>query len=122
MITKYSSNVAPTYWYSKETSQDLVDLLVQHKAEIQTEIDEVLSGDRKLKEDDFLGPKEREHRKKQKTLQRLMTILNQGGYEEYKRALNEEAAKDYSSFFEELDKNILENRINNHRNEALGGE
>jgi len=58
VIVKYSG--AP--WSTLETANQLVELLGGHLALIQTELDEVTSGSRKLTERDFLGPKERRRR------------------------------------------------------------
>jgi hypothetical protein len=46
-----------------ETSQRIVELLTDHMALVQVERDEVNSGQRKLTENSFLGPKERERRR-----------------------------------------------------------
>jgi len=58
VITKYSD--AP--WNTLETANRLVELLGWHVGLIQTELDEVNSGRRRLLERDFLGPKERRRR------------------------------------------------------------
>ena len=58
LITKYSG----PDWNAKETANRVVDLLIEHRALIQTELNEVNSGARKLTDKDFLGPKERARR------------------------------------------------------------
>ena len=63
LITKYSGNG----WNTQATANRVVELLGEHRALIQTELDEVNSGVRKLTDKDFLGPKEREHRRRLKT-------------------------------------------------------
>lgn len=55
LIEKYGSEE----WNDKQTSQDLVGLFNDHRQLIQTEYDEVSSGERQLKDSDFLGPEER---------------------------------------------------------------
>ena len=54
LITNYSG----PDWNAKETANRVIDLLIQHRALIQTELNEVNSGMRKLTDKDFLGPKE----------------------------------------------------------------
>jgi hypothetical protein len=55
LINKYSS---PS-WNTKATAQRLVELLVEHRGLIQTELNELNSGLRRLEERDFLGAAER---------------------------------------------------------------
>lgn len=55
LIGKYGGSE----WNTKETANRIVELLVEHRALVQTELNEVTSGMRKLGEKDFLGPKER---------------------------------------------------------------
>ncbi len=49
LITKYSG----PDWNAKETANRVVDLLIEHRALIQTELNEVNSGARKLTDKDF---------------------------------------------------------------------
>jgi len=58
LIDKYSS----PEWSSKTTANRVVELVSEHKALIQTELNEVVSGVRKLKDTDFLGPRARARR------------------------------------------------------------
>mmetsp|Transcript_15720 Transcript_15720/g.36204 ORF Transcript_15720/g.36204 Transcript_15720/m.36204 type:complete len:507 (-) Transcript_15720:25-1545(-) len=58
IIDKYSS----PEWNSKVTANRVVELVSEHKSLVQTELDEVNSGVRKLKDTDFLGPRERARR------------------------------------------------------------
>ena len=53
LITKYGANGG---YKNLSTAQYLVQLLKEHRALIQIELSEVLSGARKLKNTDFLGP------------------------------------------------------------------
>ncbi|KAL7535628.1 hypothetical protein ACHAXR_006621 [Thalassiosira sp. AJA248-18] len=59
LITKYSSDD----WSTKATAIRLVEILEEHRASIQVEIDEINSGVRKLIAKDFLGPNERAQRR-----------------------------------------------------------
>lgn len=59
LITKYSSND----WNTLETANRIVDLLTEHRGLVQTELDDLNSGRRKLTAKDFLGPKERKKRR-----------------------------------------------------------
>jgi hypothetical protein len=68
LITKYSSND----WGGKDTASRLVELLTRHQGLVQTELDELNSGRRKLTANDFLGPKERQRR-------RLANLESTGG-------------------------------------------
>lgn len=58
-ITKYGSDE----WNTLPTSNRIVELLSEHRVLIQTELDEVNAGRRKLTDKSFLGPKERERRR-----------------------------------------------------------
>ncbi len=62
LITKYSASP----WNTKITANKLVTLLTGHPTLIQEELDDVLVvvGRRTLSKKDFLGPKERERRRK----------------------------------------------------------
>jgi len=59
LIIKYSG----ADWSVSSHANRLVELLVEDRAEIQTELNEVNSGSRTLLDHDFLGPKERARRK-----------------------------------------------------------
>ena len=67
LIIKYSGSD----WNTKETAQTLVDLLSEHRAEINVELIEVQTGVRKLTNDDFLGPRTRERREQEKQQENL---------------------------------------------------
>ena len=62
LIEKYNG---PS-WSSKATANRLVELLTEHKDLIQIELDDVIAGRRTLTERDFLGPDERERRRRLK--------------------------------------------------------
>ena len=67
LIDKYSS----PEWSSKATANRVVELVSEHRALVQTELDEVNSGVRKLKDTDFLGPRERARRAVTQGIDRL---------------------------------------------------
>ena len=112
LIEKYSSSE----WYSRQTSKDLVDLFIEHRALIQTESDEISSNARILKDSDFLGPKERKRRKLEKLKKELSHKLAGVSSEEMERHLfhtlqsEEEKKKDYSEFYQVVNKKLIENR------------
>lgn len=66
LITKYSG----ASWAESQNAAYLVELLSEHKGLIEVELDEVRAGTRKLKETDFLGPKMRESKRKQASVQK----------------------------------------------------
>ena len=53
LITKYSG----PEWNAKETANRVVNLLTEHRALLYTELNDVISGARKLTDKDFLGLK-----------------------------------------------------------------
>lgn len=65
LITKYGSSP----WSAKSTANRLTELLMEHLALIQMELNDVRSGARTLTERDFLGPKERERRRQLKAME-----------------------------------------------------
>jgi hypothetical protein len=60
LIAKYDG----PEWNTKATANHLVEFLVEHRALVQTELDDANSCVRKLSDKDFLGPKERDARRK----------------------------------------------------------
>jgi len=93
VITKYSG---PT-WNVKSTANRLVELLTEHRALLQIELDDVNSGVRKLTDKDFLGPKERERRRRLK--------LQGDNENEYTTVHKQE---DHSEYFNNLERKLLE--------------
>ena len=89
LIAKYGASP----WSSKTTANKLVSLLSEHRVLIQEELDDVLAGRRVLAEKDFLGPEERERLRK--------LAANKA---------NEEDQKDYSQYFFDMDRKLLEIR------------
>lgn len=59
LITKYGSAA----WNTKPTANRLVEILVEHLALIEAELEEVNTGARRLTKKDFLGPSERTKRR-----------------------------------------------------------
>mmetsp|Transcript_34583 Transcript_34583/g.63589 ORF Transcript_34583/g.63589 Transcript_34583/m.63589 type:complete len:198 (+) Transcript_34583:35-628(+) len=59
LITKYGS----AEWNTKPTANRLVEILVEHLALIEAELEEVNTGARRLTKKDFLGPRERTKRR-----------------------------------------------------------
>ena len=114
LIDKYSS----AEWNWRQTSNDLVVLFQEHRALIQAELNEV--NDRTLRSEDFLGPKERKRRKLQALEKEMLReLLEDGtitpGLEDRRSLdilLNEknENKKDYNSFYNSVNKMLLERR------------
>jgi len=111
LITKYSSSD----WNTKPVANDLVDLLQEHLDLIQVELDEVNSGNRVLTDHDFLGPTERKklkieaiEKKLSNTLVEKADIAAQARRHLMKKA--EEDQKDYSDFFRQVEKKLLDDR------------
>ncbi len=100
LITKY----AGPEWNTKETANRIVDLLVEHQALVQAELNEVNSGVRKLTENDILGPKERASRK-----------LNH--QDAYPGSVHER--RDYSGYFLNLEKEFKDKRVAEMKQRAL---
>mmetsp|Transcript_35051 Transcript_35051/g.73945 ORF Transcript_35051/g.73945 Transcript_35051/m.73945 type:complete len:524 (+) Transcript_35051:2-1573(+) len=87
LIAKYSGNE----WNSNTDANRIVELIVEHRALIQVELNEVNSGLRKLTDRDFLGPKERRRRLK------LKEKDNKPGAQQTKR-------RDSSKYFRKLER------------------
>ena len=94
LIAKYAS----PEWNTKETANRLVELLTEHHALIQAELDEVNSGIRKLTDKDFLGPKERKLRKI-----RAREETPASDSSSSTSTIEKQDDKDYSEYFRELD-------------------
>ncbi|KAL7545561.1 hypothetical protein ACHAWF_008911 [Thalassiosira exigua] len=65
LILKYGD----AYWSSKPTAVRLRQLLMEHRASVQLELNDVNSGARRLSDRDFLGPDERERRRRLKAIE-----------------------------------------------------
>ena len=92
-------------WNAKATANRVVELLVEHRALIQVELNKVTAGARKLTDRDFLGPKERRRR----------LMAKQEADEAEGRALAER--KDWTEYFNELNKAIQERKMKKRRRE-----
>lgn len=104
LITKYDS----PEWNTKATANKIVMLLTEHRALIQTELNEVNTGMRKLKRRDFLGPKERERRR----ILRAQEKAKNGETDEVK---DNEPKQDYSKVFQKMEKDLHEQKIRDMR-------
>ncbi len=119
LIAKYGS------WHSHEPiSEQLVDLLLEHRFIIQNELDELLNSPnlRELKDSDFLGPKERAKRKRARLEKEIaerfagMSMSSSSMEEEKERHLfhvmksEDEKKQNYAEFYREIEKKLLENR------------
>mmetsp|Transcript_23403 Transcript_23403/g.50544 ORF Transcript_23403/g.50544 Transcript_23403/m.50544 type:complete len:330 (+) Transcript_23403:489-1478(+) len=62
LISKYSSDE----WKTKPTAIRLVEILTEHRASVEKELEEIHTGKRKLTIKDFLGPDQRETQRKLK--------------------------------------------------------
>ena len=94
LITKYSASP----WNTKITANKLVTLLTGHRTLIQEELDDVSVGRRALSKKDFLGPKERERRRK--LTSDTSSSTGQEGDDK----------KDFSRYFFDMDQKLLEIR------------
>lgn len=100
LIDKYSS----PEWNTKATANKIVSLVSEHRSLIQIELNEVNSGTRKLKDSDFLGPKEREQRRRMK-LQEEQTNHKAGD-----STVPEGQILDFSNYFRDLEDKILQKK------------
>ena len=100
LISKYSSDE----WQHKESANRIVDLLIEHRSELEFEMDEVRSGERLLTVNDFLGPKERQRRRKSR---------NQGIFQTSK------FKKDYSEMFRHMERLILDVKQRRIKSETI---
>lgn len=100
LISKYSSDK----WQHKESANRIVDLLIEHRSELEFEIDEVRSGERLLTVNDFLGPKERQRRRKSR---------NKGIFQ------TSNMKKDYSEMFRHMERLILDVKQRRTKSEII---
>ena len=98
LITKYSSS----YWSSKDTANRLTELLMEHRAIIQLELNDVLSGARLLTERDFLGPKERQLRRQLQA--------REEGRDEDEAIISVEEKKKHFEYFMTLEEKVKTSR------------
>ena len=101
LVTKYSGSE----WDGNDNADQIVQLIVEHRAKVQTELNEVNSGVRKLTDRDFLGPKERARRRKL-TLQYITA----------------DEQKDHSEYFLALEQKLKEKRLREMKELALRSE
>ena len=101
LVTKYSGSE----WDGNDNADRIVQLIVEHRAKVQTKLNEVNSGVRKLTDRDFLGPKERARRRKL-TLQYITA----------------DEQKDHSEYFLALEQKLKEKRLREMKELALRSE
>lgn len=98
VINKYSG----PDWNTKETANRLVELLTDHRQLVQTERNQVAQGGgRSLREQDFLGPKERARRR----------LLNDPEKADGER-------KDYSKYFKAIEAKMIDKKRRDMRDQA----
>lgn len=100
LISKYSADE----WKQKASANRIVDLLIEHRSELEFEIDEVRSGERILTVNDFLGPKERQRRRKSR---------NKGIFQ------TSNMRKDYSEMFRHMERLILDVKQRRIKSETI---
>lgn len=98
LVTKYDG----PDWKSTATANRVVELVTEHRALIQIELNEVNTGVRKLGDKDFLGPKERKHRRELR--------IQQGE--------SVEEQKDYSAYFRKMEEKVHANKRRDMRRTA----
>ena len=105
LITKYDG----PDWNTKPTANRVVALLTEHRALIQIELNEVNTGVRKLTDRDFLGPKERERRRRLKVEDDAKSGVAASA------PVQQEDKKDYSEYFRELEIKIHKQKLRERR-------
>lgn len=96
LIDKYSG----PDWITKATANRIVELITEHRSEIQEELEEVVSGRRVLSTNDFLGPKMRAERRRY----RLEGNVETGALD------NAREGSKYADYFFEMQKKIEEKK------------
>jgi len=108
LIDKYSSPP----WNSKQTANDLVSILKEHKVALEEELIEVQVGVRVLAEDDFLGPNTRRELNRKK--------LQDAGADA--TDIRELTAGDYQNFFKKLEEKMHAARMLERKEEVVREE
>jgi len=62
LLSKYSEDI----WVASSIAQNLLEILQEHRDDLQIELEEVQSGTRRLRFNDFLGPNTRKKRAKER--------------------------------------------------------
>lgn len=120
LIDKYGGDD----WNDKATANRIVELLVEHRASLQLELNEVNSGMRTLTEKDFLGPKERALRRRELLKDQLIKLQEEENaaimelidnampaLEDVTDDADEEAeGKDFSEYFRFLEQKMMERK------------
>ena len=102
LINKYSGSE----WNSKSTANRLVDLLQEHRQLVQIERNQ--AGSRALRDQDFLGPKERQKRK-------TLKLIEDGKDPD---EIEEEEKEDFSQYFRIIEAKLLEKKRRDMRDTA----
>ena len=102
LIVKYSE----AEWQELKTAEDLVGMLQEHKVSLLQEVLEVESGERVLKDTDFLGPATR--RKMQLEKLRKSVAAGEKEEDEDTAELRDLMAPDYREFFDKLEEKMHE--------------
>ena len=96
MITKYSE----PEWTSKPTAVRLVEILIEQKGQVQSELDQFSTGQRRLKRKEYLGPRTRARRRATRNEEAPKTevsgyfiSLEQKRFDNKRRALHKEKIK-----------------------------
>jgi len=105
-------------WRKFSTADRIVSLLVEHRALLQVELNEVVTGVRKLTNKDYLGPKERARRREviHQAESRGNTNHVNGELELVQRelktkegmTLEQEGTEDYSDYFNAIEGDVAE--------------
>ena len=110
LIDKYSNgqDINGVDWSTRSTANRLVELLADHRGLVASELDDVNSGRRRLADDDFLGPKERERRRIQVTQEE--SKARNGAKRGPDTLTTAEEKKDHSRYFKALDHKLWEEK------------
>jgi hypothetical protein len=103
LIVKYSE----AEWQELKTAKDLVGMLQEHKVSLLQEVLEVESGERVLKDTDFLGPATRRKMQLEK-LRNSVAAAGEKEDEEDTAELRDLMAPDYRDFFDKLEEKMHE--------------
>ncbi len=113
LINKYGGD--PLYNW-RTTSQDLVELLTEHRQSLIVEVEEVENGTRVLSEKDFLGPETRLKMKLQKLVEQGLDF----DISDETRSLNRRDSD--VDYFTQLEKHLLDRRRNRNKEEIIKAE
>jgi len=98
LITKYGG----AEWNTKQTANRLVEILVEHRDLVETELEEINTGARKLTKRDFLGPRERAKRRKLKPQEKTVSESERKDHLRYFTVIEQKLAEDKRSEMKQL--------------------